>query len=349
MIRLRRVKIDKDIERKIIIAMIVSTPFCQKIRSLFKYEYFEIGYAKKVTKWVWEYFDQYGKAPGVHIQDIYETEKGELKEAEQNLVEYFLESLSEEFKKEGLLNEDYLVDEAHKYFTKREIEDLIERAQLCLSKGYVDKAQKYIKKFEGIAAGGLKDRLLKTMVYGDEFVSAEIEKPPLFISPWLTQDSITMIYGPRGLGKTWLAMIIAVSLTRENASEIEIGPWRTLRSAGVLFVDGEMEESMLQERVKILSSALGEEDLRNPLVLLSAHRYVKDHSKSEISLTADEFRDTIFNILNEREEIKVMILDNLSALATGIDENLKKEWDPINQWLISLRHLGVSVLISRLY
>jgi hypothetical protein len=190
----------------------------------------------------------------------------------------------------------------------------------------------------------LKNRLKETMVYGDEFVKEKIQKPSLFISPWLTQGSMSMIYGPRGLGKTWLAMIIAVSLTREKASEIEIGPWRVVRPAGAMFVDGEMDEFILQDRVKILSSTLGDEDCGNSLTLLSAHRHAKLHGKSEINLGNPEFRDEIFNFLEESEQSKILILDNISALASGIDENIKQAWDPLNQWLISLRHLGVSVI-----
>ena len=40
-----------------------------------------------------------------------------------------------------------------------------------------------------------------------------------------------------------------------------------------------------------------------------------------------------------------MILDNIASLTPGIAENSKEDWDPVNQWLISLRHLGVSVLL----
>jgi hypothetical protein len=43
--------------------------------------------------------------------------------------------------------------------------------------------------------------------------------------------------------------------------------------------------------------------------------------------------------------IKVLILDNLSSLAPGLDENSKQDWDPIGQWLISIRHMGRSVIL----
>jgi len=47
----------------------------------------------------------------------------------------------------------------------------------------------------------------------------------------------------------------------------------------------------------------------------------------------------------EHPEYKVMILDNLASLTFGIDENIKEDYDPINQWLISLRFRGISVIM----
>jgi len=43
--------------------------------------------------------------------------------------------------------------------------------------------------------------------------------------------------------------------------------------------------------------------------------------------------------------IKLWVLDNLASLAPGLDENVKKEWDPINQWLLELRFQGIATLL----
>jgi len=37
-------------------------------------------------------------------------------------------------------------------------------------------------------------------------------------------------------------------------------------------------------------------------------------------------------------------LDNISILASGIDENSKQEWDVVNQWFLGLRFLGISTI-----
>jgi len=43
--------------------------------------------------------------------------------------------------------------------------------------------------------------------------------------------------------------------------------------------------------------------------------------------------------------VKLWIIDNLASLASGIDENSKQDWDPINQWLLELRFAGISTIM----
>lgn len=41
----------------------------------------------------------------------------------------------------------------------------------------------------------------------------------------------------------------------------------------------------------------------------------------------------------------MLILDNLTSLTVGLNENVKQKWSPINQWLLRLRGMGVSIII----
>jgi putative DNA primase/helicase len=43
--------------------------------------------------------------------------------------------------------------------------------------------------------------------------------------------------------------------------------------------------------------------------------------------------------------VKLWAVDNIASLASGIDENAKKEWDPINSWLLDLRFAGITTLL----
>ena len=43
--------------------------------------------------------------------------------------------------------------------------------------------------------------------------------------------------------------------------------------------------------------------------------------------------------------IKLWVLDNIGSLAPGIDENSKRDWDPINAWLLQLRFAGIATIL----
>ena len=44
-------------------------------------------------------------------------------------------------------------------------------------------------------------------------------------------------------------------------------------------------------------------------------------------------------------KIRLWVVDNIASLSGGIDENSKKDWDPINSWLLQLRFLGITTLL----
>jgi hypothetical protein len=43
--------------------------------------------------------------------------------------------------------------------------------------------------------------------------------------------------------------------------------------------------------------------------------------------------------------IKLWVVDNLASLTAGLDENSKKDWDPINSWLLELRFAGIATVM----
>ena len=119
--------------------------------------------------------------------------------------------------------------------------------------------------------------------------------------------------------------------------------WHVASKAGVLHIDGEMNSFELQQRIKLLRKTVGKESKKFRLYLLSADRWSKEHD-SQFTISNERWRESIFKFLEKNEQIKLLILDNLASLAPGIDENSKKDWDPISQWLLSLRRLGKAVI-----
>jgi len=62
-------------------------------------------------------------------------------------------------------------------------------------------------------------------------------------------------------------------------------------------------------------------------------------------LTSEVMRQEVVKILDRRPDIRVLILDNISCLFSGINEDSKQDWEPINAWLIRLRHRGLATVL----
>lgn len=117
-----RTKINKSIERRILIGMIVSSQFLKEVRELYRHDFFKNKHAGIIVKWCFDYYNQYEKAPMQHIQDIYDTEEVRLDEDASKYVENLLSSLSDDYAESENFNVGYLLDEATKHFKTRSLE-----------------------------------------------------------------------------------------------------------------------------------------------------------------------------------------------------------------------------------
>ncbi|KKM78063.1 hypothetical protein LCGC14_1363800, partial [marine sediment metagenome] len=147
-VRMIRRKIVKgDIEKKIATAGIVSTEFCRDITKIYKPEYIQVDYIRQVLGWVFEYFNEYKKAPEKQIQDMFMVEKDEMKPEQAELIETFLSRISKEHEEKETFNHQYAYDQAELYFRKRSLQLLFERGLGLLIKNKVDEAENSVSTF----------------------------------------------------------------------------------------------------------------------------------------------------------------------------------------------------------
>jgi len=161
-----------------------------------------------------------------------------------------------------------------------------------------------------------------------------IERPPrqVFLKPWLKKDSIVLITGWRGVGKTWFALSLLDAVSRGKP----FGAWECETSVPCLFLDGEMPQEDIDERDNAL-------DL-NPDLYIYADAYANEFGLPKAHLANESWRTKMKSILLARK-IKLWVIDNLASLAMGLDENSKRDWDPINGWLLDLRFAGISTIM----
>lgn len=155
--------------------------------------------------------------------------------------------------------------------------------------------------------------------------------------PWLPEGGNVMVFGPRGVGKTFLQLALAVSLTTGK----DLLKWNVESPVGVLYLDGEMQLDELRER----ATALMDTPPVVPLEFLTSQLVYQRCGGKDLVLTSPVMRQQVVKILDARPDIRVLILDNISCLFSGINEDSKQDWEPINAWLIRLRHRGLATLL----
>ena len=167
----------------------------------------------------------------------------------------------------------------------------------------------------------------------DELLELEIPERQYLLSPWLQSQGLCMIYSTRGFGKTWVSLEIAYAV----ASGGQFLSWKSENPAGVLYIDGEMPLADLQKRASQIG-VNGSKELQAPLKFLT--RDAQETDFPDLSTIGGQKQ--IESLI--RDDIKLVILDNISTLCRSGKEDESDSWLPIQNWLLSLRSLGKSVL-----
>ena len=187
-------------------------------------------------------------------------------------------------------------------------------------------------------ADTFRDAIREGVISAGEFTSLTLPERETFLSPWLRAATVSMIYGPRGVGKTWFTLALCTAVTRS----LPLGPWEPEQPVNCLLVDGEMSLHDLQDRLRRMEANLPDSPAR--LSILSSDRQ-HDRSLPLPCLTNPGFRDGLTAFLEERPDLRLVIFDNLASMSGGTDENAKQEWDAVNSWLLSLRFMGRAVIL----
>lgn len=154
------------------------------------------------------------------------------------------------------------------------------------------------------------------------------------LSPWLTTQSLTMIYARRGVGKTHMALGVAYAL----ASGGEFIGWKAPQPVRVLYLDGEMPGADLKER---LARIITNSTLEAPAGYLQIMTPDVQPFGMLPNLYDREGQRAIDAVIGEAQ---VIIVDNLSCLVRGGKENEGESWQPVAEWALRMRSAGRSVI-----
>lgn len=198
------------------------------------------------------------------------------------------------------------------------------------------------------------------LITSAELALLKIPPRPALLDRWLCEGDLGYIFAPRGVGKTWMAMALPGAISRGHA----LGLWkagtgtagidecgndipcdtdadpatpREFTPVPILYVDGEMALKLTQYRNHGLHL-----DVSHVTYLHHEHMFeIQTHS---LNVGEAEDRARLTDVIMRRG-YKVLILDNLSSLASGVDENKGMDYEPIAHWLLELRRRKITVIV----
>ena len=112
---------------------------------------------------------------------------------------------------------------------------------------------------------------------------------------WLVEGGLAMAYGPRGVGKTFFGLSLAVALVKAGS----FIKWQVQEPVGMLVVYGEMPAAELRECL----GALLPDDPVAPLDILS-HEIVFDRLERDLNLGRKEWQEAILALREKRPDIR---------------------------------------------
>jgi putative DNA primase/helicase len=175
--------------------------------------------------------------------------------------------------------------------------------------------------------------LSAAIVTSAELAALAVVPRRFIVRPFFREGDLGFIYAKRGDGKTWLAMLLAKAAATGGAA----GPWHAEGVWPVLYVDGEMPAEESKRRDSILCGA------SENLAWLH-HEIFFDRTGKTLNLTNPATQAELTALLVKRA-FKMLVLDNLSCLFTGVKENDADAWELVLPWLLELRRRKIAIVI----
>lgn len=169
-----------------------------------------------------------------------------------------------------------------------------------------------------------------------QIISEKLPERAFLLDPILLERSATLMYAKTNVGKTWLALSMGIIIA---SGGIMFQRWKAKTPRKVLYIDSEMDEKSLQNRIRIISKMNfdGKKycngSFRNNFFCISKKRSSKINA---------EFQEHVIAFV-KRKGISLVVLDNLTAFTQHNDS--ARSWEDIHIWLDKLKISNCSVLL----
>ncbi len=142
--------------------------------------------------------------------------------------------------------------------------------------------------------------------------------------------------------------MLSLSLAMAMATGGSVGPWKSGRACRVLYIDGEMHEEDVKDRLVTLRDT-GAVTLGDAALLADNLVFVNRQGQQAdtvfFDLTSEEGRAAILRAA-DKLEADVVILDNFTTLSEGLeDENAATSFKKIQSFLLSTKQRNLTTIL----
>ena len=169
----------------------------------------------------------------------------------------------------------------------------------------------------------------------EEFLSSTLPERDYLLHPVIPEQGIVMLVAKRGIGKTFTALHMSLSV----AGGLSLFNWHAPKARRVLYVDGEMPAISMQERLAALATGMA----APPHAMQNFSIITPDiQSRPMPDLATTYGQQALEPFL---AGVDLLVLDNLATLCRTGKENESQSWTPMQTWLLDLRRRGMAVLL----
>ena len=152
------------------------------------------------------------------------------------------------------------------------------------------------------------------------------------------------MWAASGVGKTMLSLSLAMAMATGGGA----GAWKTDRPWKVLYVDGEMHQQDIRDRLVMLEEtkavAIGPDAaLADGLVFVN--RQGQTPEATFYDLTTSDGQASLLDMCKQ-VGAEVLILDNFTTLSEGLeDENASTSFKKIQSFLLTTKQMGLTTIL----
>jgi RecA-family ATPase len=179
-----------------------------------------------------------------------------------------------------------------------------------------------------------------------ELLASEFKRRRHLLHPWLREQESCMLYADTGVGKSLFALSAALAV----AGGGEFLGWKPDEKPDgsgwrVLYADGEMHVTDIQERAKMLLNAVPSIDHDKAAQNLQFLARQHQHPAAIFPSITEPAGTQFFLEQIASGKLDLVVLDNFSTLGEVEDENAASSFNAIQQFLLQLKVQGVATIL----